>query len=55
MTISDDGAGFDPSGATGQGNGLNNMKLRAREIHAQIEIISRSREGTKIELKIPLK
>ncbi|HXB33768.1 MAG TPA: ATP-binding protein, partial [Puia sp.] len=55
MSISDDGTGFIPSEPSLQGNGLNNMKFRSKEIHAQLQIISRLREGTRIDLTLPLK
>jgi NarL family two-component system sensor histidine kinase LiaS len=55
MSISDDGTGFILSEPSLQGNGLNNMKFRSKEIHAQLQIRSRPKEGTRIELKLPLK
>ena len=55
MSISDDGTGFIPSEPSLQGNGLHNMKFRSKEIHAHLQIISRLREGTRIELTLPLK
>jgi signal transduction histidine kinase len=60
MTISDDGTGFiltEPSltEPSLQGNGLNNMKFRSKEIHAHLQISSWPQKGTRIELKLPLK
>jgi hypothetical protein len=55
MSISDDGTGFVLSEPSLQGNGLNNMKFRSKEIHAHLQISSRPQEGTRIELKLPLK
>ena len=54
MSISDDGIGFDLN-AEIEGNGLINMKKRAKKIDAMLEIISIPEEGTKVTLKLPLK
>jgi signal transduction histidine kinase len=55
MTISDDGSGFIPSGPATQGNGLENMKFRSKEIRAHLHITSGPKHGASIELKVPLK
>ena len=51
IEITDNGKGFDPNSAE-LGNGLNNMKKRAREIGGALKIKS-SKKGTSILLKIP--
>ncbi|WP_231565527.1 tetratricopeptide repeat protein [Psychroserpens sp. Hel_I_66] len=50
-TITDDGKGFDVE-HTFSGNGINNMKKRARDIGADLKIISNSTIGTKVVLKV---
>ncbi len=52
VSITDDGKGFDPSKVE-DGNGLNNMKKRANEINAQIQIDSKTDNGTTVSLKMP--
>ncbi|HEX5150499.1 MAG TPA: two-component regulator propeller domain-containing protein [Parafilimonas sp.] len=49
MNIQDDGKGFDAS-QTYMGNGLNNMKKRAKEIGGQLDTISYADKGTTITL-----
>lgn len=49
LGISDNGKGFDINTVTA-GNGLNNMKKRAKEIGAQIKITSNPGSGTKISI-----
>ncbi len=51
IEITDNGRGFDPN-STELGNGLNNMKKRAREIDGALQIKS-SKKGTSVLLKIP--
>lgn len=51
IIIIDDGKGFNPSDPN-QGNGLNNMKKRAKEIDAQLEINSKVGEGSQITLSL---
>ncbi len=50
--IADNGKGFDLN-TIELGNGLNNMKKRAREIGGIIEFISKRNSGTRIILKFP--
>ncbi|OOQ58902.1 hypothetical protein BC343_07085 [Mucilaginibacter pedocola] len=56
MAINDDGAGFDPlQSATPfcgirEGNGLNNIKARANELGAELQISSESGKGTMISM-----
>lgn len=53
ITVADDGKGFD--GTVKRGNGLNNMKQRADEMNAGLEIVSAHGKGTLIRVtaKIP--
>ncbi len=54
VSISDDGKGFDPETATG--NGLPNLRKRAEALHGTLRIVSRQGGGgTRVELQIPLK
>jgi signal transduction histidine kinase/ligand-binding sensor domain-containing protein len=54
MIIRDDGNGFEVADKTGVGNGLKNMKARAKEINAKLEITSWLLKGTRIELRVPV-
>ena len=49
ITITDDGAGFDPSLAT-HGNGLHNMTARTEEIGGKFSLESQVSKGTNITL-----
>jgi signal transduction histidine kinase len=49
--IKDDGAGFDQNSIK-EGNGLKNIKARAEQISASIEIISFGKKGTTINLEV---
>jgi signal transduction histidine kinase len=53
MTIHDNGKGFDTSNPS-NGNGLRNMKERAREIQANIRVESAIGAGTSLVLNMPL-
>ncbi|MBC8046140.1 MAG: hypothetical protein H7Y00_05045 [Fimbriimonadaceae bacterium] len=57
LEVSDDGKGFvvESSGEESminQGNGLKNMKFRAKEINGNVEIISKIGEGTSVIFKM---
>lgn len=52
MLVEDNGKGF--SKHSEQGNGLNNMKIRAEDSGGQLEINSRVNEGTSVHLIMPL-
>ena len=54
MSIVDDGDGFEIKDRTGAGNGLKNMKARAKEINARLEISGVLMQGTRIELRVPV-
>ncbi|MCX6272841.1 MAG: triple tyrosine motif-containing protein, partial [Bacteroidetes bacterium] len=49
MEIADNGCGFDPALPTSR-NGIKNMRLRASQIRAEIQILSAPGEGTRIIL-----
>jgi PAS domain S-box-containing protein len=52
--IIDDGCGFDPGGVNGGGLGLKNIRERASQIGAALEIASARGKGTRISLSIPV-
>ena len=58
LLVRDDGKGFDPREAkaarTLSGNGLQNMKIRAREMKGSCDVISESGTGTRIDLQFPI-
>ena len=54
MEITDDGIGFDPKKVTrGGGMGISGMADRAKEIDAEISIVSKSGDGTQIVVLVP--
>lgn len=53
LEIKDDGIGFDPTMLTQKSGGLYNMKARAQQIGARLEVLSAPRNGTRIVLHIP--
>ncbi|MGB2960616.1 MAG: two-component regulator propeller domain-containing protein [Bacteroidota bacterium] len=53
MTITDDGAGFDPA-QRHQGNGLRNMKERAASMNGELAIVSAPASGTTVNLRAPI-
>ena len=53
VSIQDDGSGFAENNLS-TGNGLNNMKQRAKDVKGKIDFISAQQKGTEIVLKIPL-
>lgn len=55
LTISDDGVGFDVDQLSeAEGNGLRNMRERARNIGASIDIVPSPGRGTEIKINLPL-
>ena len=54
VEILDDGQGIEQTRARAGGNGLLNFTNRMELIHGQVEIQSRSGQGTTVTLKIPL-
>jgi PAS domain S-box-containing protein len=56
VKISDDGLGFDPSGAAGSGGmGLSTMQERAVQMGGRVEICTRLGGGTEVDITVPLK
>ena len=53
MAIKDNGQGFDEQ-TTKSGNGLRNIRERAKEINGTISLKSKIGEGTQIELRLPI-
>lgn len=53
MQISDNGIGFNPDSVTG-GNGLANLKSRAKLMNAAVTIDAAPEKGTVITLKVPI-
>lgn len=53
MQIKDDGQGFDEQDIK-SGNGLRNMRERAKEINGAVTLVSIAGRGTEIELRMPL-
>lgn len=54
INISDDGIGFDSKNIE-EGNGLNNMRKRAKEINAKYQLQSTSKKGTFIQITMDKK
>ena len=57
LTIKDDGTGTELSGKTEKskgGNGLLNIKKRAQELNAELNIISSPNEGMSVEIRIEI-
>lgn len=54
LEVSDNGAGFDPSKAAADGNGLMNLQARAEELGGELEIESELNRGTWVRVRIPL-
>lgn len=53
IVVEDNGKGFDPESIEPfNGNGLRNMRSRAAEIGAELEIISASGRGCKVEIRV---
>jgi NO-binding membrane sensor protein with MHYT domain/two-component sensor histidine kinase len=53
LEVGDDGDGFDPAALKEEGRGLYNMKNRAQQIGARLEILSSPGNGTRVVLHIP--
>jgi signal transduction histidine kinase len=50
VSVRDDGVGFDGGGASAAGQGLKNMRLRAKSIDGGFELRSRPGRGTALEV-----
>lgn len=53
LSIEDNGVGFDPKMAD-SGLGIGNMRARALNLGGSLEVMSKPREGTRLEVKFPL-
>ena len=53
ISIKDDGSGFAENNSSA-GNGLNNMKQRAKDVNGKIDFDSAEQKGTDIILQVPL-
>jgi len=53
LVIDDDGCGFDPSSAAGQGQGLGNLADRSEKLGGQLTI-NRKTAGSSVQIRIPL-
>ena len=53
MHVKDYGKGFNEA-ITSNGNGLNNMKMRAKELKGTLQISSIPNQGTKLSLSFPV-
>lgn len=53
MKVKDDGQGFDEKKVRA-GNGLRNLRERAKEINGSIKLTSQIGKGTEIELRLPI-
>ena len=54
LTIEDDGLGFDAGGES-VGNGLRNMRERAVSLGGSLEVSSRDGEGTRLQVRFPIR
>jgi signal transduction histidine kinase len=54
IAIADDGIGIRANSRGGGGNGLPNMRERARQLSGSIEVAPRKRGGTRVTLRVPL-
>lgn len=54
LEVSDDGVGFDPNHVSEHSLGLHNLRNRARNIGATLEILSSPGQGTRIIADIPI-
>jgi signal transduction histidine kinase len=55
LSVTDNGAGFDPENASGEGRfGLMSMRERARSVGGAITIESETARGTTLRLVLPL-
>jgi signal transduction histidine kinase len=52
MIITDNGKGFDMASKSVNGNGLGNMRTRAEEMHAKLDITSWPGKGTRVCLQM---
>ncbi len=55
LTLEDDGTGFDIAGTSGSGNGLPNMRERAKAARGELSIRPGDESGTLVTLRVPVK
>jgi signal transduction histidine kinase len=54
--VIDDGAGFDPLAVRGKDTlGLVSMRERARLVQGQLDVTSRLGDGTRVEVRVPVR
>ena len=53
LEVDDDGRGFDPAGVSGAGQGLRNLRERAKGLGGLAEIDSAPGQGTRVRVRIP--
>jgi NO-binding membrane sensor protein with MHYT domain/two-component sensor histidine kinase len=53
LEVRDDGGGFDPAAPQYEGSGLYNMKKRAQQMGARLEVVSAPGKGTRVVLHLP--
>lgn len=53
LEVADDGCGFDPTGPTGPGWGLRNLRERATGLGGRLEVRSRRGRGTTVSIAVP--
>ena len=54
LEIRDNGHGFEVDLVEAQGNGLGNMVARARKIGARLKVNSKSKQGTRVYVEVPI-
>jgi len=54
LTVTDDGIGFTPDPHSATGDGLPNLRQRAKALNGDLEITSAIGQGTRIRLHVPL-
>jgi signal transduction histidine kinase len=52
IVVSDDGCGFVMNGSQNGGDGLDNMKERLAHIGGRLEIQSKEKSGTRVEMEV---
>jgi signal transduction histidine kinase len=52
LEIDDDGCGFDPATARPEGQGLGNLRARAKAIGGRVELDSHPGEGTRVRVQL---
>ena len=53
LTVDDDGRGFDPAHLVASGQGLHNMRERAEQLGATLDLSSVRGEGTTLRVVFP--